>query len=175
VEDPGADGTQDGDTRDGDTRDGDTQPDDAEAGSPWWWVLAALVVVAAATVLIHRRTRRRAWTSRLTAAEAEVAWLTHELLPGLADAGSIEASAGAWSISVERVRGLESSLSDLEGTAYGETGRLRARFLLDAVGRARTRVEQGLRGEGGGPFAATLLEVVADLESTMGAAAPAAK
>ena len=165
-------GAQAGETQDSDTQDSDTQSGDAEAWSPWWWVLAALVVAAAA-VLVHRRSRRRTWSSRLSAAEAEIGWLTHELLPGLADAGSIEASSGAWAISVARVRGLESSLSDLEEAADDDAGRLRAHLLLDAVGRARTTVEQGLRGEGEDPFLATLLDVVADLESATGAASPA--
>jgi hypothetical protein len=100
--------------------------------------------------------------------------MAHELVPGLADAGSIEASAGAWAISSKRVDALESALADLEATAYDDAGRLRVRFLLDAVRRARSRVEDGLRGGDRQAFTTALFDVVADLEAAAGAAAPPA-
>jgi hypothetical protein len=98
--------------------------------------------------------------------------MARELMPGLADSGSLEASAGAWAISLERVDALETALAELEGTAYDDAGRLRARFLLDAVRRARSRVDDGLRGGDRQAFTTALFDVVADLEAAAGAAAP---
>jgi hypothetical protein len=136
-----------------------------------WWLLAAVVVAVAAGALLYRRARhRQAWARDLTAAEAEVGWLARELLPGLAGSRSIEAAAGAWAISRDRVIALDSSLTRLETAAYDDIGELRARFLLDAVRRTVARVDAGVRGGDDQAFVATLLDAVADLESATGAA-----
>jgi hypothetical protein len=128
--------------------------------------------VVVGVLLLRRARRRNDWARALSAAEAEVGWMAHELMPGLADRGSLEASSGAWAISLERVDALESALADLEATAYDDAGRLRARFLLDAVRRARGRVDDGLRGGDRQAFTTALFDVVADLEAAAGAAAP---
>jgi hypothetical protein len=153
--------------------DDDAPAGESDASSVWWWLLAALALALAVGVPLLRRTRRRHdWADGLSAAESEVGWMARELMPGLADSGSLEASAGAWAISLERVDALETALAELERTAYDDAGRLRARFLLDAVRRARSRVDDGLRGGDRQAFTTALFDVVADLEAAAGAAAP---
>jgi hypothetical protein len=148
--------------------------DDDPATTWWWWLLAALAVALVAGVLVHRRRRHRhAWDARLVEAEAEVTWLSQELLPALARSGSLEAAGGAWSVSRDRVSALERLLDELETTSYDDVGRLRARVLLDAVRRADRRVDSLVRGGHEGELVTTLVDVVADLETAAGATAPA--
>jgi hypothetical protein len=149
----------------------DEPPSSDSEDVAWWWLLAALVVAVAAGAMLYRRSRRRhAWAAELGAAEGEVGWLARELLPGLARSGSIEAASGAWAISRDRVQALEASLAELQASAPDDVGELRARFLLDAVRRAGTRVDTGVRGGDAHAFATMLLDTVSELEKAAGAA-----
>jgi hypothetical protein len=151
----------------------DEPPSSDSEGVAWWWLLAALVVAVAAGAMVYRGSRRRhAWAAELGAAEGEVGWLARELLPGLARSGSIEAASGAWAISRGRVHALEASLAELQASAHDDVGELRARFLLDAVRRAGTRVDTGVRGGDAHAFATMLLDTVSELETATGSASP---
>ena len=124
----------------------ESQPADADNGLPsWvWWLLAAGVLLSALGIpLLVRARRRRAWTDRFVAAEAEAAWFARQLVPELRKAtGSAERLAGAWQVGgAERVGALEDELTALIETAPEDRSQARALTLRDAVRTGRQRVD----------------------------------
>ena len=106
----------------------------------WWLLAAVLVAVAVAVPLLRRARRRRTWQADLAAAEDEVAWFAHSLVPDLRRAASLDQAAGGWAVGSSRVSALEDRLTALEATAPDDADRGRARTLRDAVRASRNRL-----------------------------------
>lgn len=133
-----------------------------------WWLVAALVIGSAVAVpLTMRARRRRAWQQDLVDAEAELAWLAHELLPGLRQTGSIEMVAGGWVVGQARVTAAEDGLTVLESAAADQVGRERARSLRDATRQARVRMERLAAPERSGRWEPELDEIISDLDAAL--------
>jgi hypothetical protein len=143
-----------------------------EGGTSAWlgWLLVAVVLGAVAAVpLVLRGRRHTAWRRQLSAAEGELGWLSHELLPGLRHAHSREEVAGGWAVASPRVVAAEDRLTALESTAYDDAGREHARALRDAARLARHGMQELVAPGGNATWAFDLDEVMADLGAALGA------
>ncbi|MBA2955910.1 hypothetical protein GON03_16360 [Nocardioides sp. MAH-18] len=118
-----------------------TESDTAEedAGMPaWlWWLLAAAVIAGAIAIPLVMRTRRRtAWQQGIAKGEADLAWLSRQLVPQL------RTGAAAWTASsAARITATEDRLTRLADEAADDAGRARAIALRDAARNARHRLD----------------------------------
>jgi len=136
---------------------------DESASTATWVALVLLVVlVMLGTWLILRSRRRRAWSTRLQVAEAEVVWFARDLIPQLRASASAEQVAGGWRVARPRIASAEDQLTVLESSAPDEQETDRARLLRDAVRSATLRMDQ-LTGRGGRDVWARGLDDVSDL------------
>jgi len=67
----------------------------SETTAGLWWLLAAALVGVAVAVPLLRARRRRTWQADLAAAEDEVAWFAHSLVPDLRRAASLDQARAA--------------------------------------------------------------------------------
>jgi len=133
------------------------------------------VLLAVGIPLLVRSRRGGAWKSDLGAAEAEVAWIAHELVPELRRTGSLQQAVGGWSVSSVRVRTLEDRLTALEATAPDDSGRRRARALRDGVRSARSRLDTLATSTSVATSTRVLDGVALDLETVLGRAGAEAR
>ena len=137
--------------------------------APWIWVLlvVSLLVAGAVVVLVPRARRRREWASGLAAAEAEVGWVAHELLPGLQVAATPDVLEAGWHHFRPRLDAAEQSLSTLADTARDEPGRARAAELGEALRTTRGAVVELVEARLPGPRTAELSLLAAQLEAVL--------
>ena len=125
------------------------------------WVLPVVLAMLGIWLVLRAR-RRRGWSTRLEAAEAEVAWFARDLVPQLRAAASADQVAGGWQVARPRVAAAEDQLTVLESSAPGDRETDRARLLRDAVRSATQRMDQ-LTGPGGRDVGTMDLDDVSDL------------
>ncbi|HEX5086657.1 MAG TPA: hypothetical protein VFV89_02545 [Nocardioides sp.] len=132
-------------------------------------VLAVVVLGAVVAVpLVLRGRRRAAWRRQLAEAEGDLAWLAHDLLPGLRRARSREEVAGAWAVGSPRVVAAEDRLTALASTAYDDRTRERTRALRDASRRVRQRMQELVAPRPHDTWVLDLDGVMADLDAALG-------
>ncbi len=107
----------------------------------------------------------------MTAAEQEVRWFAHVLLPELRASDSAERAQGAWHLGAARVVGVEDRLTTLESSGRDDVDRSRARALRDAVRDARGRIG-ALVATGAADVYDDLGAVAADLDAVLDAGDP---
>ncbi len=147
---------------------------EADNGSTATWLLVGLLVVAAAVGawLVVRARRRRDWLARLEAAEAEVAWFAHELVPQLRTSRSVGEVVGGWHIAAPRAASAEDQLTVLSSSAGNQEDAARAQQLRDATRSASQRLE-ALAGPGDhDQWALDLDDVEAILVAALGPSTP---
>ena len=83
----------------------------------------------------------------LSAAETEVAWFAHELLPELRSTGSHSRVVGGWKVGAPRVTAVEGHLTVLTSSAPTDQDSQRATELGEGVRAARERMD-ALTGAG---------------------------
>jgi hypothetical protein len=118
-------------------------------------------------VLVSRARRSREWRERLGAAETEVTWFAHELLPELRSSASLGEVAGGWRVGVARVTALEDELTVLGSSAPTESESHRAMELRAAVRLARDRLDALARAEDRPEWALDLDDVKAGLDTVL--------
>lgn len=118
-----------------------------DGGQSWWiWLLAGLALAAGATALVLMQRRRRAqeeWLRHVEAAQAEIAWASSDLLPGLQADVLPSERAALWRIARPRVEALEVRLDDLgRDPAAGQELAPLVAAVAGALRRVRLAIDQ---------------------------------
>lgn len=126
-----------------------------------WWLLAAAVIAGVVAIpLLLRNSRRDAWERGIAGSEADLAWLSRQLVPQL------RTGAAVWTASsAARITAAEDRLTRLADDAADDAGRARAIALRDAARSARGHLDV-LPAD---PAAAAVVldEVTASLEAVL--------
>ena len=145
------------------------EPAETSAASWFWWALAGLLLAAAiATPLLVRAHRRQVWKADFATATQEVAWFARELVPELAQSGSLDQIWGGWTVGANRIAAVEDRLTVLEASAPDDVTRTGTRTLRDTVRASRGRVEELLQSGDPEAISPTLNEVAAGLDAALG-------
>lgn len=138
-------------------------------------MLLAVVIfgaLAGGTVVWFRSRRKHRWLTDLRAAEEEVEWFAHGLLPELRRATSLDQVVGGWNVASARVGAAEDRLTILESSAPSEAEGSRARALRDAVRLAAQRLDALAVVAAHDTWVLELDAVAADLEAALGIPRP---
>jgi hypothetical protein len=113
----------------------------------WWALLFAVIGLAAGVWFLQVRSRRQEWVRGVDAAVGEIAWLSRTVVPDLARAPSPQQRMLVWASASGRAGALADSLAGLAGTAPDPEAAGRVQLVGDAVGQARTHLDQLVTAE----------------------------